>query len=63
MWIAYLYTIYLIIIIFYHHSHIILESKLERAIPKAIKGDIGGIMSKLNLESFTLPNNMVSSPS
>lgn len=46
-----------------YHSHIIRESKLERANPKAISGDMGLIMSRLNLESLTLPKSIISGPS
>lgn len=45
-----------------YHSHSILLSKLVRATAKAMKGDIGEVMSRLNFDSVTFPNITISVP-
>ena len=45
-----------------YHSHIIRESKEVRAIQKPINGDMGYVMSRLNLDYITLPKIIVYGP-
>ena len=53
------YDIMRLIDCIFDHSHIILVSKLDKAKPKATMGAIGAAISKLNLESETLPNKTI----